>query len=178
MSRQFSSSKIHIQWVLFHLFHHRLLFFFGQFRYHHSDPSVHIFPSLLLLRFIIRTLILSMSNLLALKAGSFLHQFCSFIGCHGIYVHGIWVSFLLYWELEPLFHLTCRLSRFVLSSKDALHLLPVGMELHCFLVPFLQGCWWVFTGHHLLLKWGGECFPKKVHDSHQVQQARSGSPTF
>ena len=166
MLRQISSSKIHIQWVLFHLFHHCFLFFFGQFRYHCLDPSIYIFPSLLLLRFVIRTLIPSMSNFLALKAGSFLHQLHLFIGCHGIYVHGIWVSFFLCWELEPSFCLTRRLSQFVLSSKDALHFLPVGMELRCFLVPSLQSCWWIFTGHYLLLEWSRECFPKEVHNGH------------
>ena len=166
MLRQFSSSKIHIQWVLFHLFHHCLLFFFGQFCYHHPNPSIYVFPRLLLLGTVIRTLVLLVSDLLAFETSSFLHQLGLFIGCHGIYIHGIWILFLLYWELEPSFRLACRLSWFVLSSKNALHLLPVGMEFCCFLIPFLQSCWWVFAGHYLLLEWGRECFSEEVHNDH------------
>ena len=134
MSRQFSLGKIHIQWIPFHLLHHRLLFFFGQFCYHCLNPSVYIFPSFLWLGFIIRTLVPSVSSFLTFEAGSFPHQLCWFVSCHGIYIHGIQVSFLLCWELESLFHLARQQSQFVLSSKDVLHLLPVRMELCCLFV--------------------------------------------
>ena len=140
MSRQFSSSKIHIQWVFLHLVHHCFLFFLGQFCYHCLDSSIYIFPSLLLLGLVIRTLVFLVSSFLAFKTSPFPHQFGSLICGHGVYVHGVQISFLFRRKLEPLLCLARWLSRFTFPSKDMLHFLPVRMEFGCFLIPILQGC--------------------------------------
>ena len=96
-----------LQRIFLHLVHHHFLFFFGQICYHCPNPSVYILSGFLLLGFIVGTLILSMPCFLAFETSPFSHQLCSFICGHRIYVHGVWVSFLFHWKLEPSLCLAC-----------------------------------------------------------------------